>query len=70
MPFLFGEYVEFALVAIGDKYKTDPQTAGRVRIMADGTLKVKPCDQAEWVDPRPEDLELFHTISKRYAPKG
>lgn len=70
MPFLFPTEVEFALAAIDGK-PIDPEKAGRFKIIDEGKdsykMMVKPCDEKEWRDPRPEDVEFLLKTMKRYA---
>ena len=67
MP-LFKVY-EFALVSL-DGEPQPLSTAGRFRITEEGDsarMEVKPCDKEEWVEPTPQDLEIFKRVLKRYS---
>lgn len=70
MPFLFPKEIEFALAAVDGK-PVDQAMAGRFKIIDDGKesyrMMVKPCDQKEWQEARPEDVEFLIKTMKRYA---
>jgi uncharacterized protein YecE (DUF72 family) len=72
MPFLFPKEIEFVLASIDGK-PVDQAVAGRFKIIDEGNetykMMVKPCDEKEWKDPRPEDVEFLVKTMKRYEAK-